>query len=161
MRQAHFRHQHSLAESKRTLPCTLHSIPTHLCFNQPTHEPSHYYPCVRYIVQQNASPSISVDRRQMFWMVMRTTPPTVYAINALTPPPSDSKDLLPVNTTLALLWELYHGLNIICGPWHFIRLPVGGYEELVRNVNASSSLEAFVNNKARYRFLWLLKLRLY
>jgi hypothetical protein len=29
-------------------------------------------------------------------------------------------------------------------------LPISGYEELVRYVNADSSLEEFVNNKARY-----------
>jgi hypothetical protein len=31
-------------------------------------------------------------------------------------------------------------------------LPISGYEELVRYVNADSSLEEFVNNKARYEF---------
>jgi hypothetical protein len=83
-------------------------------------------------------------------MVAPKTPPAAdLATNALTPPPSNSKDLLPVNTILALLRKLYYGLNIVCSPWESIRLPVTGYEELVRNVNADASLRDFVNDKAR------------
>ena len=79
-----------------------------------------------------------------------TTPPAAdHATNAVTPPPSDSKELSLVNRVLDLLWKLCYGHNIVCNPWGPIRLRFSGYEELVRKVEAASTLRDFVNHKAR------------
>ncbi|CAI6342366.1 unnamed protein product [Periconia digitata] len=81
-----------------------------------------------------------------------TTPPTSFAEQPLTPPPTDEKQFAHAHRVISLFREIRAGRHIERGPWTEFWLVKGEYDEIQRLLQKDEDLWGYVKDKIRHDY---------